>query len=44
MLMAYAIDPAFDGSELSLTMYRYMNLNVDRKNYTFSGQSLERII
>ncbi len=33
MLMAYVIDPAFDGAELSLTMYRYMNLDVDRNNY-----------
>jgi hypothetical protein len=43
MLMAYAIDPAFDGSELSLTMYRYMNLNVDRKNYTFLVSRLKEL-
>jgi DNA polymerase-1 len=33
MLMAYVIDPAFEGAELSLTMYRYLNLNADRSNY-----------
>ncbi len=33
MLMAYVIDPAFDGGELSLTMFRYLNLNADRSDY-----------
>lgn len=43
MLMAYAIDPAFDGTELSLTMYRYMNLNVDRNNYTVLVSRLKEL-
>ncbi len=33
MLMAYVIDPAFDGGELSLTIFRYLNLNADRSDY-----------
>ncbi|KUG03886.1 dna polymerase i [hydrocarbon metagenome] len=33
MLMAYVIDPAFDGGELSLTMFRYLDLNADRNDY-----------
>ncbi len=33
MLMAYVIDPAFDGGELSLTIFRYLNLNADRTDY-----------
>lgn len=33
MLMTYVIDPAFDGGELSLTMYRYLNVNADRSDY-----------
>ncbi len=43
MLMAYVIDPAFDGAELSLTMYRYLNLNVDRSDYVLLASRIKEL-
>jgi|LSQX01.2.fsa_nt_gb DNA polymerase-1 len=43
MLMAYVIDPAFNGTELSITIYRYLSLNVDRNNYTILVSRLKEL-
>lgn len=43
MLMAYVIDPAFDGSDLSLTLYRHLHLSVDLNDYVLQVSKIKEL-
>lgn len=43
MLMAYVIDPVFDGSDLTMTLYRYLNLSVDHNDYVLQVGKIKEL-